>query len=96
MFDRQISWVHFSLALGLGLLPRCIRGGEKLFKLAEVFGNLLGFCVEVSFKLEHAIIDVIEIVMKLMYVDGFCVARGLLLERVRMSASCRREIRSSR
>ena len=96
MFNRQICWVHFSLTFNLRLLPSCVRGGEKLFKLVKVFRNLLGFCVEVSFKLEHAIIDVVEIVVKFMYVDGFCVARGLLLERVRMSAYCSREIRSSR
>lgn len=43
--------------------------------------------VEVAFKIYHAVIDAVEIVMKLVDVDGFCMGKGLLLERVRMSAS---------
>ena len=49
--------------------------------------DLFSLCVEAGLKLHHAIIDAAKVVMKLIDIDGFCVGEGVLLERVRISAS---------
>jgi len=52
-----------------------------------MFRNFFCLGVEVAFKIYHAVIDAVEVVMKLVDIDGFCMGKCLLLERVRMSAS---------
>jgi hypothetical protein len=99
LLDWQIYSVDtliIFIASSILRLLSCVGRDQEKLQFANMLRYLLGFQVESSFELQHAAIDVVEVVVKLMEIDGFYFKERILFDSVRMSASWSKEIRSSR